>query len=334
VTRESPARQEIILPAYTCPALVKVILDVGLQPHLVDISAHTFAFEADPLAAAFGERTLAVIVVHPFGLPQDISEVVQLARSNGVVVIEDAAQAMGARWQGQLVGTRADFGLFSLGPGKSLSVGGGGFISIRDPHGPPARLLNQTEAALPPSSRLGSVRGMLRLCLYKLAFHPWGWGLVTRANLHRIGEQEASWGYHLSSLTAAQANLGAEMLPRLAGFNEQRRQNAQQLIAQLQHFDFVHLLPVPAESEPIYLRLPLLINDKTRRERLFNRLWTAGIGVGRLYGRPLSEFFPALAHSEFPGATHIAAHLLTLPTHHYLTETDIARIAEIFHAEK
>lgn len=333
-TRDSSARQEIILPAYTCPALVKVVLDVGLQPRLVDISARTFAFEADPLEVALGEQTLAVIVVHPFGIPQNISETLRLARANGAFVIEDAAQAMGARWQGQWVGTGADFGLFSLGPGKALSLGGGGIICTRDPYSPPTRSLRQTWEVLPRSSLPGSLGAMLRLILYKLAFHPLGWGLVTRANLQRLGEQEASWGYHLSGLTAAQANLGAEMLPRLASFNEQRRQNAQQLIAQLQPLDFVHLLPVAAEAEPIYLRLPVLISDKQRRESLFNRLSAVGLGVGRLYGRPLSEFFPALAKGCFPGATYIAAHLLTLPTHHYLSEADIARIAEIFQTGK
>jgi dTDP-4-amino-4,6-dideoxygalactose transaminase len=99
--------------------------------------------------------------------------------------------------------------------------------------------------------------------------------------------------------------------------------------------DFLHI-PAPAETaEPTYLRLPLLVDDEDRRERLFRRLWEAGIGVGRMYQHPLPYYFPQAADGKpYPGADYVARHLLTLPTHHYLTDADVAQIVHIFQAER
>ena len=64
---DDPERYEVVMPAYTCPSLAKVALDVGLRPRFVDISPDTLAFQGDRLEADISGRTLAVILVHPFG---------------------------------------------------------------------------------------------------------------------------------------------------------------------------------------------------------------------------------------------------------------------------
>lgn len=331
-TADLAGRREVLLPAYTCPSLVKVTLDAGLRPRLIDISAQTLAFDLEQLESALGEQTLAVVCVHPFGLPQDIDPIVRLARQGGALVIEDAAQSLGARLGGQPVGTRGDFGLFSLGPGKPISTGGGGILCAQAEHSSLSRAVKRTWQELPASSALASGVALGRLVLLTLAFHPLGWWIATRLNLHRVGELEASWSYKLSALTAAQASIGLRLLERLDRVNEQRRLNAERLAACLRQLDFVHLPQAAESAAPIYLRFPLLVTGEERRERLFQKLWAAGIGVGRMYGRPLTEFFPQLAGASYPNATAIARQLLTLPTHHYLTQHDIQQISHIFQA--
>lgn len=380
---DHPGRREILLPAYTCPVLAKVALDLNLYPRLVDIAPSTLTFDPDQLAASIGEQTLAVICVHPFGIPQPIEEVITLADSVGAVVIEDAAQSMGARLAGRPAGSRGDFGLFSLGPGKPLSTGGGGILSINNTDYLP-RLAEAWQRLSPPSA-LQSKWLFLRLALFGLAFHPFGWWLATRIGLHRLGDHEAGWGYTLRGLTPAQANIGLTLLAGLDAVNRRRRENACRLIAHLQDLDFVQFPHPPTEAEdlrrcppgytseakippsgeleggrrsdrvedptseakvlpsgglgggrrsdrakPIYLRLPLLVESEERREYLFRHLWRAGIGVGRMYRRTLAEYFPQLAPATYPGADYVARHLLTLPTHHYLTQGDIKRITQIF----
>jgi dTDP-4-amino-4,6-dideoxygalactose transaminase len=330
-TADSPSRQEVILPAYTCPALAKVILDLGLQPCPIDISSQTLALDGRQLADHLSQRTLAVICVHPFGIPQAVAEIRTLAHSVGAVVIEDAAQSMGAKLDGQPVGTQGDFGLFSLGPGKPLATGGGGILSTDDERY--SRLLSQLWESLPPLTAVTAAYKGLRLALLSLAFHPTGWWLATRAGLHRIGAHQASWGYKLSRLSQVQAHVGLALLPRLNEVNQHRRAHAHQIQECLQGIDFVHIPSPAATAEPIYLRLPILVDSETRRERLFHRLWTAGIGVGRMYEQTLPQIFPQLATRHYPGADQVAHHLLTLPTHHYLTDADVACIAQIFASE-
>ena len=326
-------RREVLMPAYTCPSLARVALDLKLRPRFVDISPHTFAFQGDCLEADISERMLAVILVHPFGIPQRTEHVQTLAHAAGAVVIEDAAQAMGARLGGDLVGTLGDFGLFSLGPGKPLSTGGGGIVCTRD-----VRYVSTLEKAwkdLPLPSTAISEWTLMRLALFTLAFHPAGWWLATRIGLHRVGEHEASWGYTIRGLSDAQAGVGQQLLERLDTLNRGRRDNARRLVESLQEVEYLHIPPPAETAEPIYLRLPVLVDDEERRERLFRRLWGAGIGVGRMYQHPLPHHFPQMADGEaFPGADYVARHLLTLPTHHYLTATDVEQIVDIFEAER
>jgi perosamine synthetase len=330
---DHPGRREVVIPAYTCPVLPKVALDAGLKPRLVDIAPHTMAFQPDHLAASIGGHTLAVICVHPFGIPQSITHLQALAQEAGAVVIEDAAQALGARLDGNPIGTLGDYGLFSLGPGKPLSTGGGGVVCTRDERHAP--LLERAWENLSLPSATSSAWALARLALYTLVFHPAGWWLGTRAGLQRLGEHEASWGYALLGLTASQAAIGAALLKQLETVNRRRRDNARRLFDHLGGLEFVHI-PAPAETaEAIYLRLPLLVDDEERRERLFRRLWKAGIGVGRMYRHPLAHYFPQAAGGQtYPGADYVARHLLTLPTHHYLKDRDVELIGEIFQAKR
>ena len=325
---QQPDRHSVVLPAYTCPALAKVVLDAGLQPSLVDIVPATFAYHLDELATYLNEQTLTVVLVHPFGMPQTVAPVQALAHGVGAVLIEDAAQSLGASLDGRPVGTHGDYGLFSLGPGKPLSTGGGGFVCARDAE--QTRHLAAAWQILPPVRPGAASLALTRLALFTLAFQPPAWWLATRAGAQRVGEQEASWGFALTDLTRAQAAVGLAQLPHLDDYNRQRQVRATQIIERLQALDFVQLpCPVPS-AMPIYLRLPVLVATEALREQLFQRLWAAGIGVGRMYGRTLAEFFPTLNLAPYPGAQQIARRLLTLPTHHFVRPHDIDRIGEIF----
>lgn len=321
-------RREIVLPAYTCPAVAKVALDVGLQPRLVDVSPSSLGFDVDRLAAAIGKQTLAVVHVHPFGLPQPVDAVLDLAHLAGAVVIEDAAQSMGARSAGRPVGVRGDFGLYSLGPGKPLSLGGGGVLSVNGSRY--GDLVAEAWKTLPDVGAAGSALAEARLAAFALAFHPRGWWLITRTGLNSVGDREESWGYRLAGLAPSQAAVGLALLPKLDEANRQRRHNAELLLARLAGLDGVCLLVVDPTAEPIYLRLPVLVPDEARHKEIYRRLWAAGIGVGRMYQRPLSAIFPQIPSDGNPGAELVARSLLTLPTHHYLTDADVECIVDMF----
>ena len=124
---------EVIVPANTFIATAAAVSRVGATPVFVDVSPDTLLVTADHVRAAITPRTAAVMVVHLYGQPADLTEIGAVAGSAGIAVIEDAAQAHGARWQGQRVGAIGNAGCFSFYPGKNLgALGDGGAVVTND----------------------------------------------------------------------------------------------------------------------------------------------------------------------------------------------------------
>jgi dTDP-4-amino-4,6-dideoxygalactose transaminase len=315
------------MPAYTCPAVARVAIDLDLQPFFVDISMETMGYMSEPLATAVGEETLAVILVHPFGISLPVDEVIAVAQEAGAVVIEDAAQALGAKWGGKRVGTRGDYGLFSLGPGKPISTGGGGIVIANNEQDIPS--FDDWWAELAEASNITSATAWLRQAAFQFAFHPNAWWMATRVGLHRLGNHESSWGYSVKGLTPTQAGVGLALLPRLDEINARRRRKASILQEMTSRSRRVRTVSIAETAEPVFLRFPLLAESEEQREILYDQFWSAGIGAGRLYEKSLPSLFSPDDPAYYPGAGAVAGRLLTLPTHHYVTDDDIQIMSDI-----
>jgi dTDP-4-amino-4,6-dideoxygalactose transaminase len=124
---------EVVTAANTFIATVMAIVAVGARPVLADMDPVTYAIDPAALAAAITPRTRAVIPVHLFGQPADMEAVSAVAERHNLVVIEDAAQAHGARWQGKRAGSLGHAAAFSFYPSKNLgALGDGGMITTDD----------------------------------------------------------------------------------------------------------------------------------------------------------------------------------------------------------
>ena len=120
---------EVIVPAFSYVATANVVEIVGAKPVFVDIDLSTFNIDVARIEQSITERTRAIIPVHEFGLCCDISRVMEIALRNGLVVIEDAACALGAAENGKFAGTFGTIGSFSLHPRKSITSGEGGLLT-------------------------------------------------------------------------------------------------------------------------------------------------------------------------------------------------------------
>ncbi|MBD2296457.1 DegT/DnrJ/EryC1/StrS family aminotransferase [Anabaena sphaerica FACHB-251] len=130
---EIGAGDEVITTPFTFFATTEVINAVGATPVFVDIDATTFNLDVTQIAAAITSKTKAIIPVHLFGLPVDMTDVMAIAQSHNLAVIEDCAQATGATWGGQKVGSIGHIGCFSFYPTKNLGgCGDGGAITTND----------------------------------------------------------------------------------------------------------------------------------------------------------------------------------------------------------
>ena len=119
---------EVLVPAYTFPATANVVALAGLVPVLVDVDPATMNLDVDLVAAAVGPRTRAVLAVHLFGRPLDW-EALEAAVPERVVLVEDAAGALGARRQGRPCGSLGRMGCLSFHPRKIVTTGEGGAVT-------------------------------------------------------------------------------------------------------------------------------------------------------------------------------------------------------------
>ncbi|MCC9622545.1 DegT/DnrJ/EryC1/StrS family aminotransferase [Thalassospira sp. MA62] len=124
---------EVIVPAHTFIATWLAVSNVGATPVPVEIDEHTYNLNADLIKTSINHRTRAIIAVHLYGQPADMSAIMEVAKKNDLLVIEDAAQAHGASYKGQRVGSFGDAAAWSFYPGKNLGAfGDGGAITTNN----------------------------------------------------------------------------------------------------------------------------------------------------------------------------------------------------------
>ncbi|MCB0332667.1 MAG: DegT/DnrJ/EryC1/StrS family aminotransferase [Bdellovibrionales bacterium] len=124
---------EVIVPANTFIATSEAVTANGATPVFCDIHPQTYNLDVDLLASKITPRTKAIIAVHLYGQPADMDPIVALAKQHGIKVIEDSAQAHGAEYKGQKIGTLGDIATFSFFPGKNLGAyGDGGALITKD----------------------------------------------------------------------------------------------------------------------------------------------------------------------------------------------------------
>lgn len=122
---------EVIIPAFSYIATANVVELVGATPVFVDIELSTFNIDVSQIEGKINSKTKCIMPVHEFGLCANMNEIIRLAKSYGLAVIEDAACAIGAKIGDQFAGTFGDFGSFSLHPRKSVTSGEGGIVTTK-----------------------------------------------------------------------------------------------------------------------------------------------------------------------------------------------------------
>jgi dTDP-4-amino-4,6-dideoxygalactose transaminase len=187
------AGDEVITTPFSFIATAGSIALVGAKPVFVDIDPVTFNIDPGKIAAAITPRTRAIMPVHLFGLPADLDPILETARTRKLLVIEDAAQAIGARYNDRFVGTIGDIGCFSFFPSKNLGgAGDGGLVTTNDSalaerlrmihnHGSQKKYFHKV---LGTNSRLDAIQAaVLRVKLRHL--DKWATGRQNRADRYR-----------------------------------------------------------------------------------------------------------------------------------------------------
>lgn len=317
-------RAEVVMPAYTCYSVAAAILKAGLRPRLCDIDPWTFDFDRGLLGQTLNANTLCVVAHHLFGIPSDIERIRALAQARGVFVVEDAAQAMGAESSGRRLGTLGDVGIFSLGRGKNITCGSGGIIITNS--APIADAIARHYGQLKTSGIAEALIDFAQLILMAIFIRPRLYWIPAALPFLRLGDTIFPKNVPLKRLSGMKAGLLRSWRTRLTQSNRVRSETAayfsQRIRLRLAH----------GASHP-YLRLPILVATPRERERIHSLSRECGLGVSIAYPAPINEIPEIRATfngKRFPSARRVAESLLTIPTHHWLSEKDKRAIAELF----
>lgn len=333
--RLSP-RKTVVIPAYTCPLVVFAVLHCGLQVRLCDTRPDSFELDPQDLARQCDSDTLAVVPTHLGGRVSLLAEVIAQSRQCGAYVVEDAAQALGARWQGQSVGLSGDAGFFSLAVGKGLSIFEGGAWLSANP-ALEAELGKTRHRLIERNLRQESWR-CLQLLGYTLAYRPWAlrqvYGKPLRHALRRQDWIAAAGDYFSPEVPVHQVgewrqSIGSKALTRLRAFQQQLAEQARRRRAVLACIPGLEVLNDPPNAQGTWPVLILRLPDARRRDLVLAETWGAGLGLARMFVHALPDYpylRPWLAPQAVPNAQAFAACTLTVSNSPWLDEARFARI--------
>jgi perosamine synthetase len=313
--RAFSARDEVVVPGYTCPTIPLSVARAGLHARICDIEEGHLTIDSNQLSRVVGPRTLAVVVPHMFGFPCDMGPILGAVRRQGAYVIEDCSQSVGALYRGRRVGSWGDAAFFSLGRSKGMSTYRGGVIVTDAPD--LAEQIADQIGALGPSGRAREAVAAAEVLMAYLTYSARVWWLAARIPGVR-DDEEYRLDFEIRSLEACRAALGTCVLERLDEVNAWRRQRGSTLRRMLLGAGCLSIPEALPEAVPTYTWFPVVAKSPALRWKLYH-LWNGlGLGVSTMYRGALTEYDylkEIVAPDPIPVAERIAERLLTLPTH-------------------
>jgi len=302
-----PGDEAITTPMTFC-ATANCVLYQGAKPVFADICLDTLNIDPDEIARRITPRTKAILPVDYAGHPPDLEPILELARRHGLVVIEDACHALGAKYGGRRVGSISHMTVFSFHPVKNITTGEGGMVATGD-------------AKLARRLRMFRNHGIDSDARERQANGHWSYEMVA-----------LGYNYRLTDIGCA---LGISQLRKLEPNLARRRQIANQYTAVFQ--DIAGVVPPAARPEvipawhlyPIRLDLSKLRVD---RSEIFRALRAEGLGVN-------VHYIPVHLHryyrdqfgyrgGEYPVAERAYENLISLPIFHGMRDQDIGDVIE------
>ncbi|MGC1457444.1 MAG: DegT/DnrJ/EryC1/StrS aminotransferase family protein [Steroidobacteraceae bacterium] len=294
---------EVITTPLSWVATSNVILAVGATPRFVDVDPLTRNIDLKRIEAALTPATRALLPVDLAGLPVDRDALYAIAGKHGLRVIEDAAQAMGARCNGRLIGSTGDLVSLSFHPNKNITTIEGGCLVLND----------EREARLAEQYRLQG---------------------VVRSGFDGLEVEVAGGKFNLTDVAA---RVGLGQLPHLAQFNARRAELARLYFAELNRRNAADIglkLP-PADFDNSNWHMFQVVLPEERlsisRGQVMEQMAALGIGTGAHY--PVIHLLALYRRrgfkpGDFPIAEYIGRNILTLPLFPAMRDADVSRVAE------
>jgi len=319
-------RPRIALPAWGCYDLMTAADAVEAEVLLYDLDPARLAPDDASLRVVLDRGADILVVAHWFGIPVDLEPIHRLARDRGVLVVDDAAQAVGAAVGGRPVGSQGDFGVLSFGRGKGRTGGSGGALFANTDR---ARSLLGATAPGSSSSGLGSFAG---LWAQVLLGRPATYWVPRSLPFLRLGETVYRSPPDLLALSVRSAAVLDRNWDASASEVPVRREHARRWLESLPWNSDLRRIELESRATPGWLRCP--VRATGRVAAVLSSRWARRRGVERGYPRSLADLpVPqgriGFSEGKLTGSRHLAAEVFSLPTHGGVTETDFEIVKEV-----
>lgn len=300
---------EVIVPTMTFCATANAVLHAGARPVLVDCDRETFLIDPEGIERAITPRTKAIIPVHFAGRICDMDAIRGIAERRGLIVIEDAAHALGGSYKGTAIGALSQFTCFSFYANKNVTTGEGGMVTTPD-------------ATLAERLRRLSLHGLSAAA----------WTRFSESGYKHYDVVELGWK---DNMTDVMASIGIHQFAQVDAWRDRRREVWERYDAAFAGLGIG--TPPPPEPDRVHARhLYTILVDRERcgvsRDELMARLHALGIGTGVHYiAVHLQSYYRnrfGFAPSDFPNAQWISERTLSIPLTPHLTDDDVADVIE------
>ncbi|RCX11641.1 DegT/DnrJ/EryC1/StrS family aminotransferase [Extensimonas vulgaris] len=305
---------EVIAPTLTFTATVEVVRYLGADAVLVDVDPVTLNIDPACIEAAITPRTRAIVPVHYGGLACDMGAIFGIAQRHGLHVVEDAAHALPATFQGALVGQLASAAtVFSFYANKTITTGEGGMVVTRD-------------EALAARMRVMRLHGISRDAFDRFSSRTPAWYYEIVA---------PGFKYNMGDMAGA---LGRVQLARLPAFVQRRAQLAARYLAELQDLPLVLPAQPPAGDTHAWHLFVLRLSDAARvtRDAVIEALAAAGIGTSvhyvPLHRQPYWRDRYGLTPAQFPVADAAYQRMFSIPLFTAMSDEEQGRVIAALHA--
>jgi len=306
---------DVLLPAYTCPELVSAVVFAGANPVLVDFESNRPWLDLTELKNKITDKTVAIIAVNLFGIPERFNDIREIIRDREIILIEDSAQYFPSskqdfRWQGDLT-------ILSFGRGKPVSLLGGGAVICSDSK--LYQYLPVVESIL-DSRFAANLKFRLKSTAYNLLLSPWYYWLPESLPFLHLGETV----YHpMVSIDPFPAERLVYLPSNIKSYWSRQNHLSVKIHELLHRFMSNDLIDLPSlccgAALPPLIRYPILAKTKEQADLLYSRSKSCGLGLSRMYKKPLNEIagLDDLFSNQgvFPNSKQFADLLLTLPNH-------------------
>jgi perosamine synthetase len=324
--RLRPGRDIVALPSYTCFTVPAAVVRAGFRVHLIEIDPTTLDFEFNGFKELPRDRVLAIVSSNLFGLANNAACIETVARAHGAFFVDDAAQAMGASRNGKLAGLAGDVGFYSFGRGKALAAIDGGLIVTNSDE--IASAVQKEAIRLPAGTFIHAAWTLSQMLAYCFLLRPRLYWIPQSIPFLNLGTTEFNPGFPESKMLSVVQELIIRTHELLGEFNKIRRLNAAAICEGLKGNPLFTFVCQPEDSQPTYIRFPLIARDEVTRDRAVKKLQSAGIGATPFYPSAVCDIEgigPHMAEEKFhcPVAENLSRRLLTLPTHPYVQPRDV-----------